>query len=151
MSPREEAVAILNLVKGDAAAAIGMLQHQLDVVYARAQALIGLSGIVVTVTGFSGRLIAATHRPAQVLVILGLATVLAAAFVVVRGVMRIRWVTSTLDSDPLRTMEAAIVQRDAKTAALHLGGVILFWGLGFYALAMAMMLLNPEPIGVPVR
>lgn len=151
MSPREEAVAILDLVKGDAAAAIGILQHQLDVVYARAQVLTGLAGIVVTVTGFSGRLIASTHRPAQVLVILGLATVIIAAFVVVRRVMRIRWVTSTLGPDPVRTMESTIVLRDAKTAALHTGGVILFWGLGFYALAMTMMLLNPVPVGVPVR
>jgi len=65
MNVDEEARAILELVGGEISRAVQIVQNQLDVLYTRAQVLTGLAGIVVTVTGFSGRLIASTNKPAN--------------------------------------------------------------------------------------
>jgi hypothetical protein len=151
MNVQEEARAILELVSGDLSRAVQIVQNQLDILYTRAQVLTGLSGIVVTVTGFSGRLIASTNRPAQLLVISGLAVVLFSAFFVIRKVMHIRWVTSELTGDPSATIARVLVRRDEKTRAMRTGGMILFSGLLLYFCAFALMLLNPVPVGVPVR
>ncbi len=151
MSTREEARAILDLVGGDFARAVGIVQSQLDTLYTRAQVLTTLAGIVVTVTGFSGRLIASTNVFAQVLVIAGLAIVLLSAFYVIRNVMQIRWVTSQLSSDREATITDVIARRDEKTRGLSVGGIILFAGLVLYFAAFALMLANPTPVPVPVR
>ena len=151
MTTREEAQAILNLVGGDLSRAVQIVQNQLDVLYTRAQVLTSLAGIVVTVTGFSGRLIASTDRAAQILVILGLATVLLSAGYVIRNVMQIRWVTCDLSDDREATIATVIQRRDAKTRGLRIGGVILFSGLVLYFGAIALMLAHPVPVPVPVR
>ncbi|MDX2082341.1 MAG: hypothetical protein SFU53_16275 [Terrimicrobiaceae bacterium] len=151
MDVRSEARAILDLFGGDFPRAIELVHRQMDVLHSRAQVLTGLAGIVVTVTGFSGRLIAATNRPAQVLVIAGLAVVLVSAFYIVCRVMQIRWVTAELGGDPVETITRVLIRRDAKTAAIRRGGIILFSGLVLYFVAFALMLLNPEPLAVPVR
>jgi hypothetical protein len=151
MSTREEARAILDLVGGDFARAVAIVQSQLDTLYTRAQVLTTLAGIVVTVTGFSGRLIASTNPLAQALVIIGLAIVLVSAFHVIRHVMHIRWVTSMLSADPEATIASVLVRRDEKTRGLRVGGLILFAGLSLYFVALALMLANPVPVQVPVR
>ncbi|MEI6032703.1 MAG: hypothetical protein WCS65_00300 [Verrucomicrobiae bacterium] len=151
MTAREEAKAILSLVGGDFSRAVQIVQSQLDVLYTRAQVLTTLGGITVTVTGFSGRLIASTNVLAQNLVIAGLAIVLLSAFYVIQGVMQIRWVTSELSEDKEATISIILARRDAKTRALRLGAVILFSGLSLYFLAFALMLSHPVPVVVPVR
>ena len=67
MSPQNEAKAILKLCKEDPKAALEIVESQLNTLYARAQILLSLAGIVVTVTGFSGRLIAGSSPLAQYL------------------------------------------------------------------------------------
>ena len=151
MTRSEEAHAILALVGGDFSRAIQMVHDQFNVLYTRAQVFIGIASVVLTITGFSGRLIAATNRPAQVLIIIGVALVLASAFYIVHRIMRIRWVTSELSDDPHRTLDILLERRDQRTDALHRGGVILFCGLAFYFLAFALMLLNPEPVNAATR
>ena len=151
MTRNEEARAILKLVGEDFSRAVQMVHEQFNVLYTRAQVFTGIAGIVLTITGFSGRLIAATNRPAQVFLIIGVASVLASAFYIVRRIMRIRWVTSELSDDPLRTLDTLLERRDQRTTALHRGGMILFCGLMFYFIAFALMLLNPEAVTTPVR
>ena len=56
-----------------------MAQQQLDTIYTRAQAPISLTRIVVTTTGFLGRLIAGTGPLAQTFLVAGLAVTLASA------------------------------------------------------------------------
>ena len=151
MTRSEEARAIFNLVGEDFSRAIQMVHEQFNVLYMRAQVFTGFAGIVLMITGFSGRLIAATNRPAQVFLIIGVVLVLASAFYIVHRIMRVRWVTSELLDDPLRTLDVLLERRDQRTVALHRGGVILFCGLAFYFVAFALMLLNPEAVIGPVR
>jgi len=151
MSPREESQAILGLVQGDLLRALTIVQNQLDVLHSRAQVLTGLAGVVVTVTGFSGRLIASTNLTAQVLVIAGLAIVLLSAFFIIHRVMQIQWVTGELGGDPVTTIETLLRRRDKKTEAIRQGGLILFSGLLLFFAAFAVMLTHPQPMTVPVR
>ena len=143
MTAKEEANNILSLTKNDLLKALELLEKQLNTLHLRAQVLMSLAGIVLTVTGFSGRLIAATSLISQILVIFGLATVLTSAVWVFSQVMGIKWVTTGFSRNATESLEKIIERRNRKTRAYTLGGIILCVGLLFYAIAFAMMLLNP--------
>ena len=143
MTAKEEANNILSLTKNDLLKALELLEKQLNTLHLRAQVLMSLAGIVLTVTGFSGRLIAATSLISQILVIFGLATVLTSAVWVFSQVMGIKWVTTGFSGNATESLEKIIERRNRKTRAYTLGGIILCVGLLFYAIAFAMMLLNP--------
>lgn len=146
-----EATRILEMCGGQLLEAMALLERQMNTLHNRAQVLFSLCGIVVTVTGFSGRLIAATSRPAQILIVAGLAVVIGCAFYLYRSVMTLRWNTQRLDTTPQKTIDGILARRDVKTRAYKRGGYILFAGVILYALAISMMLLNPEPLTVPAR
>jgi hypothetical protein len=151
MDEKQEASAILEMLRGELPAALHLLQGQLDVIHSRAQVLTGLSGVVVTVTGFSGRLIASSSLAAQIFVILGLATVLIGAISVMRRVMDIRWTTQDLGKPAEETVEVILRRRNQKSTALRRGWRVLYAGLLLYFVAIALMLINPEPVTLPVR
>ena len=143
MSAKEEAKKILSLTNNDLLKALELLEKQLNTLHMRAQVLMSLAGIVVTVTGFSGRLIAATSLISQILIIIGLVTVLISAVWVFSRVMGIKWVTSNLTENAAESLVKIVERRNIKTQAYSRGGVILCIGLLFYTIAFAMMLLNP--------
>lgn len=151
MTPENEADLLIELHGGKVIEALRLLQSQLDTVYSRSQSLIGLAGLVVTVTGFSGRLIAGTNAAAQGFIIAGLAVVLLSALWIFARVMPVRWITSDLDAGASGALALAIRRRNQKTSATRTGGWILFAGLALYLVAVSIMLLNPEPLPVPVR
>src|SRR5256885_16291842 len=92
---REEAERILQLVKGDTLKAYEMVERQLSVLVLRTQVMLSLSGIVITVTGFSGRAGAQTSTLARGSIATGIFVVLAAAAGAVWGVARVGWVDPT--------------------------------------------------------
>jgi hypothetical protein len=151
LSAQNEARKILALYNQNIAPAITLLEGQLNVLYTRAQVLVSLSGIVITVTGFSGRIIANTDEWAKFFIISGLYTVILSALWVYITVMRIRWVTSLLEDDPEVTVITILEWRNRKTKAYRCGGAILFVGLILYATAVALMLANPEPLQILAR
>lgn len=151
MEHKEEAEKILKLYGGDFSKSIIQLESQLNVVHSRAQVIVTLAGVVITVTGFSGRIIAATALHSQILIILGLLTVLASACYIVRNVMFIKWVTTDLNDFGVGDLEKIISRRNLKTKAYLLGSKLLFVGLALYCFAMVIMLLNPEPLAIAPR
>jgi uncharacterized membrane protein YgdD (TMEM256/DUF423 family) len=151
MSIQQEAQAIVQMCQGDPARALDVAERQLNTLHTRAQVLVSLAGVVVTVTGFSGRMIAGTHVAAQLLLVAGLATVIVSAVYVFLKVMTIRWVTSDLTEGPEAALQLALQRRESKTRAYAVGGVILFLGLVLYAGSIAIMLMNPHTAGLPVR
>lgn len=151
MSPQNEAKAILKLCKEDSKAALEIVESQLNTLYARAQILLSLAGIVVTVTGFSGRLIAGSSPLAQYLLVAGLLVSLGSAVWICFNVMPIRWVTGYLEGAPIMAIEAILRRRDQKTKAYRIGSRILCVGLTLYCISIALMLLNPIAIQGPVR
>lgn len=146
-----EAKTILELCKGDRMAALKVAETQLNVVYTRAQVLMSLAGMVVTVTGFSGRLIAGSSPLAQMFLVAGLFVSLGSAAWVFCRVMRVRWVTALASENPEQALANALFRRNRKTAAYTVGGTLLFIGLLLYGISIALMLLDPVAIHGPMR
>lgn len=151
MDSETEAARILEMCGGRLIDAMGVLERQFNTLHNRAQVLFSFCGIVITVTGFSGRLIAGTNTLAQVSIVAGLAVVIGCAFYIYHSVMTLRWTTQRLDTTNERTMIRVIRRRNLKTAAYKRGGYILFIGIVLYGAAIAIMLLNPVPLDVPAR
>lgn len=151
MNTRNEAKAILKLTNGDLKSALEIAERQLNIIYARAQVLLSLAGIVVTITGFSGRLIAGSSTLAQLFLISGLFVSLGSAIWVFLRVMRVRWVTVILEQNPEHALEEVLHRRNRKTKAYKAGGVILCLGMALYCVAISLMLLDPYIIHGPIR
>ncbi len=151
MNTESEAKAILKLCDGNLKAALEMAERHLNTIYTRAQVLLSLAGIVVTVTGFSGRLIAGSSPLAQSFLVAGLFVSLSSAIWVFLRVMRVRWITVFLDQNSENALQETLWHRNRKTAAYKIGGIILCIGLVLYCIAIALMLLDPVAIQGPVR
>ena len=138
-----EARRILALCDGDGLKAFQILQTQITTLATRTQAILGLSGIVITVTGFSGRSIALVSPIARITIVAGLLIVLAAAAVGVGGVLRLRWATQEIADSPLATVQRLIAIRDGKSRFLHAALVMFVIGFALYCFAVAQLLLAP--------
>jgi hypothetical protein len=140
---RSEARRILDLCGGDGLRAFEMVQAQLGVLVLRTQVMLSLSGIVITVTGFSGRAIAQTSMLARASVIAGLALVLCAAAVAVGGVLRLKWLTEALEEDLSATIVRALEIRNKKARFLSAALTLFITGFSLYCLAVAQLLAAP--------
>lgn len=139
-SASDEARNILELCGGDRLRAFEMVQAQLGVLVLRTQVMLSLSGIVITVTGFSGRAVAQTGLLARASIVSGLFLVLAAAGVAVWGVLRLRWMTQELGPDTLAVLSRAIAIRDRKARFLTIALGLFVTGFSLYCLAVAQLL-----------
>ncbi len=91
--------------------------------------LLGLCGIAITTTGFSGRLIAGNSRLGQGLIVGGLGLVLISASLLVWGVLHLTWITQR-DSQFIDVWLDAVLQyRDHKTRLFRWAIVLLLIGL----------------------
>src|SRR5215207_3955853 len=111
---------------------MSMIERQFAVLHNRAQVLLTLCGIVISTTGFSGRLIASTNRPAQVFVVIGVALVLLSAAVTVWGVQHLSWLTLQRGSLMREWLLICLAYRDRKTRFYRLGIALLLFGLAAY-------------------
>lgn len=142
------------MLSGDSMSeAYELLNAQMNIIHMRAMAIITITGVVVTVTGFSGRLIAGTSRLAQFLIISGLLTCILAATVTMLWVMPIRWLTSYMNTSTDEWLLAAIRRRDRKTRAFRIASILLIIGLTLYGLSICQMLWFPHAheITGPIR
>jgi hypothetical protein len=142
MSDRaREAKEILELASGDRLRAFELVEKQLAVLVLRTQVMLSLSGIVITVTGFSGRAIAETSMLARVSVVSGLFVVLAAAAVAVTGVLRLRWLTQELGGETQVMLERMLTIRDRKSRLLSIALALFVTGFSLYCFAVAQLLI----------
>ncbi|MDK2972220.1 MAG: hypothetical protein PWP23_1975 [Candidatus Sumerlaeota bacterium] len=121
-----------------------IINQQLNVIHMRAQSLIALGSVVITVTGFSGRIIADTNRYAQLLIVLGITLVGVAAGITLTRVMPLRWVTSYMDLEPRDWLLTALRRRTHKSRALRVALVFMTLGMISYLTSIAIMLMFPE-------
>lgn len=138
----DEARAILDLCDGAKLRAFEKVESQLAVLVLRTQVMLSLSGIVVTVTGFSGRAIAETGPLARACIVGGLFLVLGAAAFAVWGVLRLKWLTQTLREDTLAMLRSAIEVRNRKSRFLRTALALFIAGFTLYCTAIAQLLLK---------
>lgn len=144
-TPLEEATRILALAEGSGLRAFEMLERQLSVLVLRTQVMLSLSGIVITVTGFSGRAIAETSELARLSISTGILVVLAAAVVAISGVLRLHWLTQTIGDDILKMLVTGIAIRDRKSRLLRVSLLLFVVGVSLYCFAIAQLLLAARP------
>lgn len=121
-----------------------LVDGQLNVLHARATSLIQLASVVITVTGFSGRIIADTNDLAQGLIIAGVTLVLVAAVVSLLFVLPIRWISSLLHLSTQEWILYYLRRRRRKSVAIRMSTAILVLGMSLYIASIAIMLLYPE-------
>jgi hypothetical protein len=131
---------ILSLYGSDAAGMMAMLERQFAVLHNRSQVLLGLCGIVISSTGFSGRAIAGTGFGAKVLVITGVALVMLSAALVAVGVQHLWWLSQQPGADTRAWLEASLNYRDRKTNFYRVALIVMIAGLACYVAAIAWML-----------
>lgn len=141
----EEADRILQLVGGDALRAFETVERQLGVLVLRTQVMLSLSGIVITVTGFSGRAIAETSNLARLSISAGILVVLASAAVAIAGVLRLTWMTRSIGADTRATLVNGIAIRDAKGRYLQAALALFIVGFALYCFAIAQLLMAARP------
>ncbi len=141
----EEADRILQLVGGDALRAFETVERQLGVLVLRTQVMLSLSGIVITVTGFSGRAIAETSQLARVSIASGILVVLASAAVAIAGVLRLTWMTRSIEADVRTTLINGLGIRDAKGRYLQAALGLFVVGFALYCFAIAQLLMAARP------
>lgn len=148
----EEASQLKRFFRDDGPASLALVERQLNAIHMRAQVVIGFAAVAVTTTGFSGRLIAGTNVIAQVCIISGLVIILASCLSIFMRVLAVEWVVSRSLTGELESSLVRVLQsRNHKTRAYRMGSAGVFIGLTVYAIAIAIMLLNPEPLLVPTR
>jgi hypothetical protein len=140
--PQNEVVRLLSLTEGNTLKVIEILEKQLNTLYMRAQVLMSLAGVTLSITGFSGRAIAGANRVSQILVVAGLAVVLSSAVWIYVSVMSIKWITAEIQPDTHAFLTTIVQRRNKKTVAYSVGGKILLAGLGLYCIAFSIMLLH---------
>ena len=131
MNPEQEAASLL-AVHGEAARCQALITQQFGVIQSRTQALIGLATLALTITGFSGPRMAASSALARWTMILGLAWVLTAVVIALRGALRIRWLTQITGATPQAALVAMIQYRDRKTRRFGQALFCLVVGLALY-------------------
>ncbi len=146
-----EARRILDSYGDDLPGIMSMLERQFGVLHNRAQVALVLCGVVISTTGFSGRLVAGTNTLSQILIIAGLSLIIIAAGVVVRGVLHLRWLTMQGGDGTAQWLSTSLAYRDRKTTHYRVGVLILLAGLVLYGGALAVTLLNPEEDQLPPR
>lgn len=141
----QEAAHLLQLYGKDPVQILGRIDSQLSVLAARAQTLLSLAGITITVTGFSGANIARSGRMATLLLVGGLVMVLVAAALTLGGILHVRWTTQMAPCSLEQAVHNALVRRNEKTRAYSRALSLLVLGLALYVGSVASLLLHNLP------
>ncbi len=109
-----------------------VLVKQFDVLQSRAQLLLGLVTIALTITGFSGPKIAASSTFSKVSIAYGLAFILVSAVLMLMGPLQLRWGTRRCKDTIRDSLVHLIIRRNQRTRKYHLASVFLIAGLTGY-------------------
>ena len=143
MTPEaEEANHLVDLFEGRTPELLALLSSQLTVLKNQAAMLMGLAGLTVTVTGFSGHLMVRAGPAAWIPMVVGILAILVAVVVTLRVMLPVRWVTQGLAADLGRSVEATIGHRNHQQRGLSWAGGLVALGLCGYLLAVVVAALR---------
>lgn len=141
MDDNEEARHLERLFADQPIALVQYLGHQIATVKTYAQVLIGLCGLTVTVTGFSGAHMIRSGSAAAALMVAGIALVMIGLVTCIRTITRLRWVSQDLRDDLRETIEVVLSRRNRQQRALVIAAVFVAAGLACYLAAVTVAAL----------
>lgn len=141
-NPEAEARQLL-LTQGDRGVkgAIDILMQQFQVLQTRAQMMLTITTLTLTITGFSGPKIAASGAFAQGAMVLGILSVLASTLLILGGSLRIQWVTQFQADDDLALIASVMHYRNKKTRLFFAEICLLVAGLSCYVASVVAYFL----------
>lgn len=136
MPVEDEASHLLELFEGRPVELLVFLSNQLAVLKSQASMMMGLAGLTITVTGFSGHHMVRAGALSSAFMVTGVLGVLCAVIVTLRVMLTVRWVSQDLGPDLKETATAVIRRRDSQQNALRVGGLFLAIGLSGYLISV---------------
>ena len=118
------------------------LTDSFNVLQNRAQMLLSLITITLTITGFSGPRIAESSPLARISIAAGLILVLLSALILMAGPLRLRWCTRLRSGSIDQSLLKLIRQRNARTRRYHLASLSLVLGLIGYVTSVISFLIT---------
>ncbi len=112
--------------------AVDTLMQQFQVLQTRAQIMLTITTLALTITGFSGPKIAAAGAFARTSMVLGILLVLASTLLILGGSLRIQWVTQFKADDDHSLIVSILRYRNAKTKLFFAEICLLVAGLACY-------------------
>jgi hypothetical protein len=112
--------------------AIAVLMTQFNVLQTRAQMMLTITTLTLTITGFSGPKIAASGMFSRVAMAAGLLFTLSSTLLILGGSLRIRWVTQFQGETPLALVTRVLTYRNEKTRLFFAEICLLVAGLACY-------------------
>jgi hypothetical protein len=137
----KETKEIIKYFEGDKINIQRALENQFSVIYQRSQILLSLCGIVISVTGFSGKTIATTNYLSRILLISGLAFVLISGAITIWGIISIKWITQFHEENLNNIVFNVLKNRNLKTFYFRISILFLIIGLTMYVISISIMLL----------
>ena len=141
MDVREEARRLHALFAAQPAQLVQFLSGQIATVKTYAQILVGLCGLTVTVTGFSGAHMIRSGSISAGLMVAGIALVMIGLVVCIRTITALRWVSQELQDDLIETAVVVIERRNRQQHLLSIAAVFVAAGLGCYLAAVSVAAL----------
>jgi hypothetical protein len=138
----DEVAHLIELYDGKGPAIMARIENQLMVLASRAQTLLSLAGITITVTGFSGANIAKSSKLASLCIVAGLVLVLLSAAMTIGGILRVEWTTRVPKGSLDNAIRSALRTRDQKTLAYSRALKVLIIGLSLYVASVVLLLVG---------
>jgi hypothetical protein len=141
MDVAEEARRLHALFLNQPAQLVQYLAAQLATGKTYAQILIGLCGLTITVTGFSGAHMIQSGSTAAVLMVSGIGLVMIGLLVCIRTITVLRWVSQDLSDDLVATATTVIERRNRQQRAVSIAALFIAGGLACYLAAVSVAAL----------
>ncbi len=142
-TPEEEAKQLL-AVQGDNGlkGATSLLMQQFLVLQTRAQIMLTITTLTLTITGFSGPKIAASGDFSRYAMVFGILATLSSTLLILGGSLRIRWVSQFRGDNDLDLITRVIRYRNGKTNLFFAEICLLVLGLASYVSSVVTYFLT---------
>jgi len=144
LTPAEELEYLKSIyVENQAEKLFAQLTDSFNVIQNRAQMLLSLITITLTITGFSGAKIAESSLFARLSIAFGLGFVLLSALILMAGPLRLNWCTRSRSKSLDQSLIKLIEQRNFRTERYHQASIALVIGLiGYVSSVISFLILG---------
>ena len=149
MDVSEEARRLTRLFAEQPIQLVHYLGSQIATVKTYAQVLIGLCGLTITVTGFSGAHMIRAGSLAAVLMVVGIGLVLIGLITCIRTITQLRWISQELRDDLGEMAINVLRRRNRQQRAVSVAAVFVALGLACYLGAVTVAALVTGNLASP--